>query len=243
MPSPISSRPGPRQAQLADAPETNAPGAPQTVTAQRAENSFVAPDVFAPAELSPAGTRPADGLKAYEELSAAQQGLLGPTGRELYAGLTPKQRGVFLLLTQRLERNGVDLTGLQLKGGAEGIRGNNLRFDLLFAPDTSALARFKDSVQRATREGKFSQGKVSGTFHSGMSDWGVRENRGKYALQIGFGPAGAFVDMDRYNPEQGGFWNRVKHWGEILTPGNMDPFKVAREMGEDIFSKLPPAQG
>jgi hypothetical protein len=61
-------------------------------------------------------------------------------------------------------------------------------------------------------------------------------------MQIGFGPEGAFVDMDRYNPRQGGFWNHVKHWGEILTPGNMNPFKVAPDMGEDIFSKLPAAR-
>jgi hypothetical protein len=200
-------------------------------------------DAFAPNLAPAAGTRPADGLKAYEELSATQQRLLGDNGRELYAGLSPKQRGVFLLLTQRLERNGVDLSGLRLKGGAEGIRGNNLRFDLLFEPDPEAMARFKASVQDATRGGKFTEDQPSSFFHKGMADWGVRENRGKYALQIGFGPQGVFVDMDRYNPKQGGFWNNVKHWGEILTPGNMDPFKVAPDLGEDIFSKLPPAQG
>jgi hypothetical protein len=235
MPSPITPRPGSVTTRLQDTQTpAAAPTAPDTVPPESAPV-----DVFAPAGVSAAGTRPADGLKAYEELSPAQQGLLGPKGPELYAGLTSKQRGVFLLLTQRLERNGLNLSGLQLKGGAEGIRGNNLRFDLLFAPDQSALARFKDSVQGATRAGFFSPNRPSGVFHGGMADWGVRENRSKYALQIGFGPEGAFVDMDRYNPEKGGFWNKVKHWGEILTPGNMDPFKVAPEMGEDIFSKLP----
>ncbi|MBN1204396.1 MAG: hypothetical protein JXB05_05685 [Myxococcaceae bacterium] len=200
-------------------------------------------DVFAPSLVPATGTRPADGLKAYEELSATQQRLLGPNGSGLYAGLTPKQRGVFLLLTQRLERNGVDLGNLRLKGGAEGIRGNNIRFDLLFEPDPEAMARFKSSVQDAAKAGRFSEDQPSSFFHRGMSDWGVRENRAKYAMQIGFGPEGVFVDMDRYNPKQGGFWNKVKHWGEILTPGNMNPFKVAPDLGEDIFSKLPPAQG
>jgi hypothetical protein len=200
-------------------------------------------DHFAPGEVTAASARPADGLKAYEELDAVQQGLLGDGGRELYGRLTSKQRGVFLLLTQRLERNGVDLTGLKLKGGAEGIRGNNLRFDLLFEPDPAAMARFKASVQGAVQAGRLSEDRPSSVFHGGMSEWGVRENRSKYALQVGFGPEGAFVDMDRYNPRQGGFWNQVKHWGEILTPGNMDPFKVAPDMGEDIFSKRPPAQG
>ncbi len=237
MTTPISSRPPARSAVTANSPTTSAPAGRTAAPSQQGPV-----DVFAPTGVSAAGTRPVDGLKAYEELSAAQKGLLGSNGEQMYAGLTSKQRGVFLLLTQRLERNGVDLTGLQLKGGAEGIRGNNLRFDLLFEPNPEAMARFKASVQDAAKAGKFTEDQPSSVFHKGMTDWGVRENRSKYAMQIGFGPEGAFVDMDRYNPRQGGFWNHVRHWGEILTPGNMDPVKVAPEMGEDIFSKLPPAQ-
>lgn len=237
MTTPISSRPTPRPAQASEAPAASAPAARTTATPQQGPV-----DVFAPGAVSAAGTRPADGLKAYEELSTAQKGLLGSNGEALYAGLSSKQRGVFLLLTQRLERNGVDLSGLQLKGGAEGIRGSNLRFDLLFEPNPEAMARFKSSVQDAVKAGKFSVDQPSSVFHKGMSEWGVRENRSKYSMQIGFGPEGAFVDMDRYNPKQGGFWNNVRHWGEILTPGNMNPVKVAPDMGEDIFSKLPPAQ-
>lgn len=238
MTSPVSSRPTLRPVPSTDA---RVESASATRSAAAAEQRTV--DVFAPAGVTAAGTRPADGLKAYDELDAVQQALLGPTGREMYPGLTPKQRGVFLLITQRLEHNGVDLTGLRLKGGAEGIRGNNLRFDLLFEPDPAAMDHFKSSVQDGVRAGKFSEDKPLSLFHQGVSDWGVRENRTKYALQLGFGPEGAFVDMDRYNPRQGGFLNHLKHWGEILTPGNMDPFKVAPDLGEDIFSKLPPAQG
>jgi hypothetical protein len=237
MTTPISSRPPLRSAQ---APETPAPSVSAVRNTAVAQQGPV--DVFASSAVSATGTRPADGLKAYEELSAVQKGLLGANGEQLYSGLSSKQRGVFLLLTQRLEKNGVDLSGLQLKGGAEGIRGSHTRFDLLFEPNPEALARFKASVQDAVKAGKFSEDKVSSFFHKGMSDWGVRENRTKYAMQLGFGPEGAFVDMDRYNPRQGGFWNHVKHWGEILTPGNMDPVKVAPDMGEDIFSKLPLAQ-
>lgn len=238
MASPISPRPPARPAQLTPARAEGAPAARNAATPAQARK-----DVFAPGAVPATGTRPADGLKAYDELSAVQQGLLGDKGREIYEKISPKQRGVFLLLTQRLERNGVDLSGLRLKGGAEGIRGSNLRFDLLFEPDPEAMARLKSSVQDGIQAGKFSEDQPSSVFHKGMSDWGVRENRAKYALQIGFGSEGAFVDMDRYNPRQGGFWNHVKHWGEILTPGNMDPFKVAKDMGEDIFSKLPRAQG
>lgn len=237
MTTPISSRPPLRPAQ---ATEASTPSAPAARAPERTPQGPV--DVFASAAVSSAGTRPADGLKAYEELSATQKNLLGANGEALYSGLSSKQRGVFLLVTQRLEKNGVDLSGLQLKGGAEGIRGSNLRFDLLFEPNPEAMARFKGSIQDAVKAGKFTQDKVSSVFHKGMSDWGVRENRAKYAMQIGFGPEGAFVDMDRYNPRQGGFWNHVKHWGEIITPGNMNPVKVAPEMGEDISSKLPPAQ-
>jgi hypothetical protein len=220
-------------------PEARAASAPAASNAVAPSSRPV--DVFATAGVTATGTRPADGLKAYDELSAVQQGLLGENGRGMYENLTPKQRGVFLLLTQRLEHNGVDLTGLRLKGGAEGIRGSNLRFDLLFEPDPAAMARLKASVGEATKAGKFSDDQPSSVFHGGMSESGVRENRSKYAMQIGFGPDGAFVDMDRYNPRQGGFWNHVKHWGEILTPGNMDPFKVAPDLDEDIFSKLPQA--
>lgn len=236
MSTPISSRPAARPVPPTEPREQGAP-----VARNEAVPAQAPVDVFAPAGVTAAGTRPADKLKAYEELDAVQQGLLGPKGPELYAGLTPKQRGVFLLITQRLEANGVDLSGLRLKGGAEGVRGSNLRFDLLFEPDSEALAHFKASVQQGVQAGKLSEDKPSSVFHGGMSEWGVRENREKYALQIGFGSEGAFVDMDRYNPRQGGFWNHVKHWGEILTPGNMDPFKVAPELGEDIWSKLPPA--
>jgi len=236
MPSPVSSRPTPRPVQQPEAQGASAPAARNTAVPSPAPV-----DVFASGAVTATGIRPADGLKAYDELSAVQQGLLGENGRGIYENLTPKQRGVFLLLTQRLEHNGVDLTGLQLKGGAEGIRGSNLRFDLLFEPNPEAMARFKSSVQDAMQAGKFSEDQPSSVFHGGMSDWGVRENRSKYSMQIGFGPEGAFVDMDRYNPKQGGFWNHVKHWGEILTPGNMDPFKVAPELDEDIWSKLPPS--
>ncbi len=238
MASPIPPRPPSRLAQPAPARAETAPAARSTAAPAQGRK-----DVFAPGAVHATGTRPADGLKAYDELSTVQQELLGEQGRETYEKLSPKQRGVYLLLTQRLERNGVDLSGLRLKGGAEGIRGSNLRFDLLFEPNPEAMARLKSSVQDGIQAGKFSEDKVSSVFHKGMSDWGVRENREKYAMQIGFGPQGAFVDMDRYNPRQGGIWNHVKHWGEILTPGNMDPFKVAKDMGEDIFSKLPPAQG
>jgi hypothetical protein len=86
--------------------------------------------------------------------------------------------------------------------------------------------------------GQFKAEKPFGPFHKGMSDWGVRENRSKYTVQIGFGKDGAFVDMDRYNPRTSG-WNHAKHWGEILTPGTMVPFKVAAALGENLWSKLP----
>ena len=94
MTTPISSRPPLRPAQ---APEASTASAPAARTTDVAPQGPV--DVFAPAAVSGAGTRPADGLKAYEELSAAQKGLLGANGPQLYAGLSSKQRGVFLLLT------------------------------------------------------------------------------------------------------------------------------------------------
>jgi hypothetical protein len=180
----------------------------------------------------PSAARPPDGLLSYEELSDGQRSLLS---RREYEELDLKGKGVFLLHTRRLERNGVELTGLRLQGGAAGIHATNTRFELVFEPDPAAMARLKADVAAGVEAGRFFEEKPFAPFHPGYSDSGVRENRSKYTLQIGFGPAGAFVDMDHYNPRSS-LWNHVLHWGEILTPGTMDPLAVARDLGEDIWT-------
>jgi len=75
-------------------------------------------------------------------------------------------------------------------------------------------------------EGRLIDDKPFSLFHRGHDESGARERIADYPLQIGFGPEGVFVDMDRYNPRSG-FWNHLKHWREILTPGNLDPEAAA----------------
>lgn len=181
-----------------------------------------------PAERSP------DGLKTWGQLSPAQQAMFGAAGRQGYEGLNTKQRGVFLVLTERLEANGISLDGLELDGGASGVHGNMLRFELAFDPKSAAL--LKERVDAAVANGKMFSEKPSKLFHKGYLDSGVREERAKYALQIGFGEKGAFVDMDRYNPSRGGKANHWRHLLEIVTPGNIDPRQAGRELGIDMFA-------
>ena len=172
-------------------------------------------------------------LLTYDELSATQRSLLGADGRARFDGLSRKEKGVFLLHTARLARNGVDLTGLRLK--PDGIQGNGLRVQLLFENDPQAVQRLKDQLQRGVEAGRFAGDKPSSLFHRGYDDSGVRESVSKYTLQVGFGPEGVFVDMDRYNPLTSR-WNQLLHWSEVITPGNIDPEQAARALGENIWS-------
>ncbi|MDQ3266420.1 MAG: hypothetical protein M3Y59_22685 [Myxococcota bacterium] len=194
-------------------------------------DTFVAPST----QVATGATRPADGLKAYQELSAGQRSLLGSTGEARWPQLTTKERGVFLMLSGRLEANGFNLEGLSLKGGADGINGTKTRFELIF--DLPSAEKLKSQLDAKVADGSFFSETPKAYFHKEFAQSGARENREKYTMQLGFGSGGAFVDMDRYNPRTSTS-NWVKHWGEILTPGNMDPAKVAKEIGTPIFSQL-----
>ncbi len=194
-------------------------------------DTFVAPT----APLGTEATRPADGLLAYPELSAGQRSLLGAGGEARWPQLTTKERGVFLMLTERLEANGFNLEGMSLQGGADGIHGTQTRFELIF--DLPSAAKLKAQLDAKVADGSFFSETPKAYFHKEFAQSGARENREKYTMQLGFGSGGAFVDMDRYNPRTSTS-NWVKHWGEILTPGNMDPVKVAKEIGTPIFSQL-----
>ncbi|MFN7130783.1 MAG: hypothetical protein ACK4N5_01795 [Myxococcales bacterium] len=186
-----------------------------------------APDVFEAARrVVPA---PVDGLRPWSELTPVQQRLFGAGGERVYAQLSSRQRAIFLLLVQRLERNGADLGGLRLMDPVRTIRPNRI----LFAPDPVGLARFEASLRRGFDVGTFSSDNVFGGFHPGMASFGARENRRKWSMQIGIGPKGAFVDVDRFNPWTGvSAW--LGHFGEIVTPGKPRAEKIARELGEDL---------
>jgi hypothetical protein len=218
---------------------------PATAAAPGASRS-AAVDSFEPAAASKpravagqTGTRPADGLKAYEELSPKQQALLGEGGAARYAGLGSKERAAFMVLTTRMEQNGLDSSGMKLKPGPEGIQQDRLLFD---AQPAEAMKRFEGSVRSAISRGDFLKDKPSGSLHGGgMNDFGARQWVTREAMQVGLGPGGAFVDIDRFGPRTD-LVGIFGHIGEILTPGKTDPFKVARSLKIDVQSHLPEAK-
>lgn len=106
---------------------------------------------------------------------------------------------------------------------------------LFFAGGTTA--GFQSSFNAAVTAGRFSNSPPAESEHPGMSTWGGRQNVQRNALQVGGGTAGAFADIDFYNPGKGirGFFG---HTGEVLrnkaTGGKTDPFKVGRGLGSSV---------
>jgi RHS repeat-associated protein len=162
----------------------------------------------------------------YDQLSATQQGLLdGLGGANAYGSLSDAQKANFLNQTGALAKAGIDLGKALLETG--GI----LTDRLLFAPGTTD--GFKDSIVASIANGGFIKDTPVASKHPGMSEFGARQNRTFNALQVGFGPAGAFVDIDRGNPS-GGLAGLIVHGGEVLTPGKTDPFAVGKKLGSKV---------
>lgn len=196
-----------------------------------ASNNAVARNVARPV-VAPTPSAQNDRLLRFEELNPAQQHLLGANGAQTYASLSSDDRAVFLLLTRRMDRAGLDYSGLTLKDPLESIRRNRL----LFNNDAAGLAKLKASAERGVASGSLFKDKVFAPFHPGMADGGVRENRRKWTMQLGWGDKGAFVDMDRYNYKAD--WKAwLGHAGEIIHPGRPNPLDIARELGEDLNTR------
>jgi hypothetical protein len=193
-------------------------------------------DSFVPAARLQQATRPADGLKAYSELTPKQQALLGEGGAARWAALGTKERAGFIVLSTRMEQLGLDTTGLKLKPQPEGIQQDRL----LFEP-TPALERLKAAVQAGIDRGDFKKDKPSGDLHGdGMSDFGARQWVTRESMQLGFGPGGAFADIDRFGVKTD-LVGIFGHLGELLTPGKTDPFQVGKSLHIDVKSHLPAA--
>src|SRR5262245_49860465 len=113
----------------AQAPAVSTPAAPQQPAAatKRDDGFDSSKNRPAPVVTQP-GVRPADGLKAYEELTPKQQALLGEDGKERWDALGPKEKAGFIVLTTRMEQNKLDTTGLKLKAQPEGIQQDRLLF-------------------------------------------------------------------------------------------------------------------
>lgn len=229
--------------QTTRAAPAQAPAAPAAPT--QASSAAPRPDDFdanrRPAQQVAAtpGHRPADGLRAYEELAPKQQALLGEGGAERYAELAPKERAAFIVLTTRMEQNKLDTTGLQLKPQPEGIQQDRLLFE---AGPKEAVERLKGQVRDAVARGEFVEDKPSGGLHgSGMSDYGARQWVTRESMQVGFGPDGLFVDIDRFGVKTD-VVGLFGHMGELLDKGKTDPFKVGKALHIDVASHLPPEQ-
>ncbi len=157
----------------------------------------------------------------YGNLSKARQNLISP---EQYNGLSDKLKASFLNQTGVLAKNGIDLGNASLQSG--GIHQDRL----LFEPGN--LDTFQASVNGAIQRGVYSADNPLNGDHPGMSSSGARENRTLISQQVGFGPAGAFVDIDLGNPTT--LVGLVVHIGEVLAPGETDPFNVGRKLGKKV---------
>jgi hypothetical protein len=185
-------------------------------------------------ELDMRALRNTDGLLTYEALSVGQRAVLGHVAPRIYARMSTEQRAVFLLLTSRLERVGADFTGLRLLDSEANLRRNRM----LFAPSLEGLSRLYVSLRAGIRKGTFTEEPVSSLLHCGMGEWGVRENRAEWALKIGMGPKGAFVEINHYNPSK---WvlGGLGHWAEVLMPYKPNPLIIARALGEELYTHPP----
>lgn len=174
---------------------------------------------------------PAPVKSSFDSLTPVQRSLFGPNGAQTWSKLSKDNREVFVLLTGRLAANGVDLTGLRLKKPLETIRRNRL----LFENDPVALGKLKAQLQGEIKEGSFVKDSVFPLFHWGMSDFGVREDRKNWTMQLGMGSNGAFVDMDRFNFKRG-LDAFIGHTAELIHPGRPDPADIMEKLG---MPKLP----
>lgn len=218
----------------AQAPAPTAQAAPEAPRTDRFDSNRQPQAV-----VTQPGHRPADGLRAYEELAPKQQALLGEDGAERYAALEPKERAAFIVLTTRMEQNKLDTTGLKLKPQSEeGIQQDRLLFE---AEPKEAVARLQGQVRDAVARGEFVEDKPSGGLHgSGMSDYGARQWVTRESMQLGFGPDGLFVDIDRFGVKTD-LVGLFGHMGELLDKGKTDPFQVGKSLHIDVASHLPPA--
>jgi len=172
-------------------------------------------------------------MRTYSELTPNQQRLLGADGQRGYDALPPRNRAAFIVLTTQMDKLGVDYSGMQLKGGGTGVHVDRLMLEQR-PDDPTGQQRFQQSVEAGIQAGRFESEKPNGGLHPGQSDFGVRQNVSRESMQIGIGPEGAFVDIDRFNPRK----NVLGHLGEVLMPGETDMGQVARALGIDLASHL-----
>ena len=188
-----------------------------------------------PVDVSKLGEPPRCSFPSFSQLSAAQQGLFKDIGgASAYGGLSDAQRASFLNLTGALSSAQINFSGLTLQ--QSGIHQDRL----LFAPG-AGINSFRASFEAGVAAGRFINSPPAESEHPGMSEWGGRQRRAFYALQIGGGRGGAFVDIDIGNPQMGGLPALV-HGVEVLynkvSKSVTDPFAIGRALGRKITGYL-----
>jgi RHS repeat-associated protein len=169
---------------------------------------------------------------SYAGLTDAQRMLFGGTMAD-WNGLASDKIAGFLNITGALAKAGIDFSGLQLQNGIQGIEQDRL----FFTPGSADILKGLISAS-----GKFTSDQPLASEHEGMSDWGFRQNLLRLALQVGGGSAGAFVDLDFWNPSNG-LVGLVGHIGEVISnrvnkanggSGLTDPIKMGKKLGWDV---------
>ncbi|HEV2863860.1 MAG TPA: RHS repeat-associated core domain-containing protein [Pyrinomonadaceae bacterium] len=163
---------------------------------------------------------------SYDKLSPAQKALLGKNGEQTYNSLHEALKANFLNITGAMTKAGINFSGASLQYA--GIRTDRLMFN-----PGPGLADMRASVQAGINRGTFKKDTPANSEHPLMSEFGARQNATELSLQVGFGPVGAFADIDL------GGWGvdvvgSLIHIGEVATPGSTDPFHVGRELGSGV---------
>jgi hypothetical protein len=172
--------------------------------------------------LNPAEIR----LGCYQDvqLNDNQQSLLSTAGLS-YLNLGTTEQASFLNITGALTAAGVSISGLQL---------TSVQSDrITFSAGSSTLLQ-----QRLASSGNFlTDPFISDNEHPGMAGWGAREAKDRLALQIGAGIAGAFVDIDLWNPISS-VAGAIGHLFEVINNKVRDqttsPYQVAAGLGSAV---------
>jgi RHS repeat-associated protein len=175
----------------------------------------------------------------YDRLTDVQKSMIGA---DYYNALDKSQRASFLNITGAMAKAGVSLEGLSVTRvdsdriilSQESVAILHARVEETFSVKTITTTIPKVGTRQVqVRTGPFAADKPSEKYHKGMSDWGYRQNVGRWALQIGGGVDGAFIDIDSFNPK--GILGTLGHiFGEILPGGKTNPFEVGKALGADV---------
>jgi hypothetical protein len=119
-----------------------------------------------------------------------------------------------------------------------GLTVTSFMTDRLLLSPGNPLSGFQSALSGAVTGGQFlKDSTLSASEHPGMSTYGVRHNKTLFALQAGFGQAGAFVDISLFNPLKfpvGTIGHAIQVLSNKSGHRTTDPFEVGRGLGSGI---------